>query len=223
MVVPPTFFAGPLSWCLVADSECCSNLSREVEGIKATLEQPSDEEDDEDAENDGPSPESQIQGSHSSLNYSMSPPLVLGNALSTDGLSHPTPARMKALCEIYFRSVDPLMKILHKPTTEKAFDLYMVNPADHPLSRATEALFFAMYFAAVTSLKPDSCLKQLGEDRRLLSVQYKQAVERALARADYLNSTSLETLQAFMIYSVSLNDMWQASRSLAVLTADSLR
>lgn len=59
---------------------------------------------------------------------------------------------------------------------------------------------------AVTSLQPDSCLKQLGEDRRVLAVQYKQAVEHALARADYLNSTSLETLQAFMIYSVSPHD-----------------
>jgi hypothetical protein len=189
----------------VADSECCRNLSREVEGIKATLEQPSDEEDDDDAEYDGPSPESNHpHGSHSSFSNSISPPMVLGSALAMDELTHPPPARMKALFEIYFRSVDPLMKILHRPTTEKALDLFILHPTDHPLSRTTEALFFAMYFAAVTSLPPDSCLKQLGEDRRLLSVRYRQAVEQALARADYLNSTSLETLQAFMIYSVSL-------------------
>lgn len=138
---------------LSADSECCRNLSREVEGIKATLEQPSDEEDDEAAGREGPSPESH-QGSHSSLSYSMSPPMVLGTTQATGSLSHPPPARMKTLCEIYFRSVDPLMKILHKPTTEKAFELHMVNPVDHPLSRTTEALFFAMYFAVRTLLPP---------------------------------------------------------------------
>ncbi|KAG8163496.1 hypothetical protein KVR01_006793 [Diaporthe batatas] len=196
--------------------EFWANLSREVEGIKATLEQPSDDEDEDDAEHKAPSPESH-QGSHSSFGYSMSPPLVLGSAPATDGLSHPPTARMKTLCEIYFRSVDPLMKILHKPTTEKAFELYMVNPLRHPLSRATEALFFAMYFAAVTSLRPDSCLNQLGEDRRVLAVQYKQAVERALARADYLNSTSLETLQAFMIYSTCLRNYAESRASWALL------
>lgn len=186
--------------------EFWANLSREVEGIKATLEQPSDDEDDDEGENDGPSPESQYQGSHGShgsLNYNISPPVVLGNASAVAVLSHPPPARMRTLCDVYFRNVDPLMKILHRPTVERTFDLYMMNPADHPLSRTTEALFFAMYFGAVTSMQPDSCVKQLGEDRRVLSVQYKQAVEHALARADYLNSTSLETLQAFMIYSVS--------------------
>lgn len=187
--------------------EFWSNLCREVEGIKATLEQPSDDEDDDDGEHDGPSPDTQYQGSYRSLKYSMSPPMVLGNASASDGSSHPSPSRMRILCDIYFRNVDPLMKILHRPTVERTFNMYMVNPADHPLSRTTEALFFAMYFGAVTSVQPDSCLRQLGEDRRVLSVRYKQAVEHALARADYLNSTSLETLQAFMIYSVSLSDM----------------
>lgn len=221
---------GPQKWCPTAQpvskdepsvkyvsGEFWANLSREVEGIKATLEQPSDEEDDDDTENEGPSPASHHQGSHSSLSYSMSPPMVLGGAPTTGRLSHPPPARMKMLCETYFRNVDPLMKILHKPTTEKAFELYMVNPAHNPLSRTTEALFFAMYFAAVTSLKPDTCLKQLGEDRIVLAVHYKQAVERALARADYLNSTSLETLQAFMLYSTCLRNYAESRASWALL------
>ena len=151
MALPPIPVRNYSPRALFADSECCRNLSREVEGIKATLEQPSDEEDDDGAELDGPSPEPHRQGGHSRLSSSMSP-MVLGGALATDELSQPPPARMKTLCEIYFRSVDPLMKILHKPTTEKAFDLYMVNPADHPLSRTTEALFFAMYFAVRTVL-----------------------------------------------------------------------
>lgn len=205
--------------------EFWANLSREVEGIKATLEQPSDDEDDDEGENDGRSPDSQYQGSHGShgsLNYSISPPAVLGVASASAVLSHPPPARMKTLCGVYFRNVDPLMKILHRPTIEKTFDLYIMNPANHPLNRTTEALFFAMYFGAVTSLQPDSCLKQLGEDRRVLSVQYKQAVEHALARADYLNSTSLETLQAFMIYSVSLSNIQRALHKLVEVTTDLL-
>lgn len=200
--------------------EFWANLAREVEGIKATLEQPSDEEDDDDGEFGGPSPGSQYQSSHGSLNYSIGPPAVLGNASAVAGLSHPPPPRMKTMCAIYFRNVDPLMKILHKPTVEKVFDSYIMNPADHSLGRTTEALLFAMYFGAVTSMQPDSCMRQLGEDRRLLSVQYKQAVEHALARADYLNSTSLETLQAFMIYSVSSSGTQLALCSVAGATTN---
>ncbi|KAJ0108949.1 hypothetical protein J7T55_005496 [Diaporthe amygdali] len=197
--------------------EFWANLSREVEGIKATLEQPSDEDDDDDGETDGPSPESQYQGSYSSLTHGMSPPAILGNASLAEVLPHPPPARMRRLCDIYFRSVDPLMKIVHKPTIEKTLNLFMVNPADHPLSRTTEALFFAIYFAAVTSVQPDSCMRQLGEERRLLAVQYKQAVEHALARADYLNSTSLESLQAFMIYSTCLRNYAESRASWMLL------
>ncbi|KAI3399972.1 hypothetical protein diail_5128 [Diaporthe ilicicola] len=189
--------------------EFWAGLCREVEGIKATLEQPSDDEDD-----DGPSPDSQYQAS---LDYSMSPATALGKPSVVGRSSHPPPSRMKELFDIYFSNVDPLMKILHKPTVGKTLELFLLSPTDHPLSLATEALFFAMYFAAVTSVQPDSCMQQLGEDRRLLSMQYKQAVERALARADYLNNTSLESLQAFMIFSTCLRHHAESRASWALL------
>ena len=186
--------------------EFWANLSSEVEGIKAALEQPSDSEDDSDGLHDETSPESISQG-YSPGHYVTSP-AVFGNAQAANGggggLLHPTLDRMRQLCETYFRNVDPLVKILHRPTIEKKFRAFMSNPVDNPLSKTDEALFFAVYFAAVTSLQPDSCKALLGEDRGPLVVQYRQAAEYALARADYLNSTSLETLQAFILYSVRL-------------------
>ncbi|UPL02827.1 hypothetical protein LCI18_013761 [Fusarium solani-melongenae] len=57
-----------------------------------------------------------------------------------------------------------------------------------------------MYFSAVTSLSPEACLTHLGEDRAVLVERYKNNVERALNKADFLNSIDLKTLQALVVY-----------------------
>lgn len=189
--------------------EFWANLSREVEGIKAALEQPSDSEDEHDEEEDMfMSPESagqstDYQNSPAALTYTAA---IFGNKGAVEGfpLRHPPPGRMKTFRSLYFRNVDPLLKILHRPTIDKTFDIFIVNPEDHPLSKPFEALFFAMYFAAVTSLSPENCRSLLGEERAILSARYRHFVEIALAKADYLSSSSLETLQALMLYDVRI-------------------
>lgn len=204
--------------------EFWANLSTEVEGIKAALDQPS-ESDDDDGYEDGSedaSPESGGggQGAHSSPSTYIASPAIFGNAHAAgaaEALRHPPPERIKKLRELYFRNVDPLIKILHRPTIEREFDVFMINPEDNPLSRSTEALYFAMYFAAVTSLQPEDCRQQLGEDRGPLAVQYRQAVELALARADYLNNTSLESLQALTLYDTCLRNHAESRASWALL------
>lgn len=197
--------------------EFWANLSSEVEGIKAALEQPSDDDDDDDddEEEDGdgghdeasPAASMAARGSRGNPNHHVTSHAIFGNVQAAgtgEGLLlHPAPEKMTRLCETYFRNVDPLIKILHRPTVKVMFNGFMSRPVDNPLSRTAEALFFAMYFAAVTSLQPERCKELLGEDRGQLAVRYRQAAEYALARADYLNSTSLETLQALTLYSVS--------------------
>lgn len=193
--------------------EFWANLSTEVEGIKAALEQPSDSEGDDDGgDGDGhdeATPESTGRGRHSTPSTHIISPAIFGNAYTArdeDLLRHPPPERIKKLRDIYFRNVDTLLKILHRPTIEREFDVFIVNPEDNPPGRAVEALFFAMYFAAVTSLSPEGCARDLGEDRGPLVARYRRAVELALARADYLNSTSLETLQALTLYDTCLRN-----------------
>lgn len=189
--------------------EFWANLSSEVEGIKTVLEQPSESEDesDTDGEEGAMSPESGRQTSYNSPSSNLVSAAILGNPQFvnvTVPLRHPPPERMKRLRDIYFRNVDMLIKILHRPTIEKEFDLFIVNPEDNLPSKSMEALFFAIYFAAITSLNPERCRSQLGEDRAVLFTQYRHAVELALARADYLNNSSLECLQALTLYDVSL-------------------
>ncbi|KAK7743479.1 hypothetical protein SLS53_004013 [Cytospora paraplurivora] len=202
--------------------EFWANLSSEVEGIKATLEQPSDTEDDSDGGHghDQTSPASASRGYQSSPSYYVTSSAVFGNAQAAnagEGMLHPAPEKMRRLLETYFRNVDPLIKILHRPTIERLFDGFMSSPVSNALSRTDEALCFAIYFAAITSLQPERCKALLGEDRGLLAVQYRQAAEYALARADYLNSTSLETLQALTLYSTCLRNHAESRASWAML------
>lgn len=187
--------------------EFWANLSHEVEGIKTVLEQPSETEGESDTgdEQDTISSGSGRQGSYSSPSSNLVSAAIFGNpqtAKMNDRPLHPPPERIKKLRDVYFRNVDMLIKILHRPTIEKEFDLFIVNSEDNLPSKSMEALFFAMYFAAVTSLSPERCRSLLGEDRTFLLAQYRQTVELALARADFLNNTSLECLQALTLYDV---------------------
>lgn len=188
--------------------EFWANLSQEVEGIKTVLEQPSEAEDesDTDGEQETISLGSGNQRSYSSPSSNLVSAAIFGNpqtTTATEPLVHPSPERIKKLRDIYFRNVDMLMKILHRPTIEKEFDLFIVNSQDNLPSKSMEALFFAMYFAAITSLSSERCRSEFGEGRSVLLGQYRQSVELALARADFLNNTSLECLQALTLYDVS--------------------
>lgn len=182
--------------------EFWGNLCAEVEGIRQALDQPSDSDDDDDDIDDSPESAavSSDQGTSTISGF------LLGNPdyHERDALSHPPPATMMRLWAIYQRNVDPLMKILHRPTVTKQMNAYAESPTTSPFSPATNALMFVIYFCAVCCLSPESCLSQLGESRDALASKYRIGAERALAQADYLNSNQLETLQALTLYTVCL-------------------
>ncbi len=79
---------------------------------------------------------------------------------------HPPPERIFSLWQLYLESVDPLLKMFHSPTIQK-----QVLRAGQDLSnigRGTEALMFAIYYAAVTSMEKSECLRCLKEERTVL-------------------------------------------------------
>lgn len=95
-----------------------------------------------------------------------------------------------------------VLKILHRPTLTKLVEDFATPHREAAVDKDTETLLFAMYFVAVTSLSAEACLADLGETRAVLVARYRLATEVALARADYLNSSQIEPLQAFALYIV---------------------
>lgn len=101
---------------------------------------------------------------------------------------------------IYADRVDPLMKILHLPT----FFATLISGLQHPrgLSKSLEAITFAFYFVTIISLEQNECYEILGEQKSVMSSRYKIAARQALINAEFLNTSSLVTLQAYTMFIV---------------------
>ena len=101
---------------------------------------------------------------------------------------------------IYQENVEPLIKAVHVPSTEKIFRDTRKN--HDQLSPGDEALVWAIYYAAITSLDPDEVMSNLGEKKDEVLIKYRFAVEQALSKANFLNTSDMTVLQAFVIFLV---------------------
>ncbi|KAI0109188.1 fungal-specific transcription factor domain-containing protein [Nemania sp. FL0031] len=196
--------------------EFWSSLCDEVGGLRQALEQSTDS-DDEDEDGEGTTPES-VGGS--GVGMPASPGMLLGTPSSSRSqtIDHPSPEHIQYLASAYFRNVDMHLKILHRPTVLSA----LVDLANHPetasdLSPERTSLFFAIYYAAATSLSATECARSLGRPRADLIALFQAGIESSLARSDYLNSTSLETLQALTLYTCCLRSHNGSRASWALL------
>ena len=111
---------------------------------------------------------------------------------------HPLPSQIMFYWKIYVENVDPLVSVLHKPSV--AILLNSVKDRLDTIDRGTEALLFSIYFAVVTSMTSEEVETELKQSRSTLLRRYKYGVEKALARADFLNTHELVILQAFIIF-----------------------
>lgn len=167
-----------------------ANLSNEVEDLKGILNQNSDDD------GDDPSPVQTHPGQHHGWIFSFS-------SQNVDLLSlHPIPVQIESYWQVYKERVDPLVKVLHIPTIEPT----VLASASHlaNLSKSFEALLFAIYYGAVTSLSDQECLSKLGEERGLLLSRYRFGVEQALARANFLTTEEMMVVQAIVIFLICL-------------------
>ena len=117
---------------------------------------------------------------------------------------HPTPSQTFMLWEIYKENVDPLVRILHRPTARILLINASSTAVSTPLPRPVECLLFAIYFSSVVSLTPSQCKSLLGTEKDVLLSRYRFALEQALARADFLNTSSLMVLQSFVFYLIAV-------------------
>jgi cell division protein FtsX len=63
---------------------------------------------------------------------------------------HPLPSQIPFYWQTFLENVNPLVKILHVPTMNKTIKEVQNNLES--LSKSTEALMFAIYFATITSM-----------------------------------------------------------------------
>lgn len=150
---------------------------------------------------DGEAPPESWAGSHNTANFPQA--FVLGfSSLMLDLSSlRPRPEQVPYLWKIFAERVDPLFKILHKPTTQKVIIEFDDMPGRS--AKNMEPLVFSIYFATVSKLSQEDCRKHLNEDKDKLLTRYHFAAEQALARAEFLTSAELVVLQALVLFMVS--------------------
>ena len=130
--------------------------------------------------------------------------LVFGSSSAATSLTslHPQPVHVFRLWQTFLDNVNPLSKILHAPTTQQLI-LEIAGDLDN-VSKGVEALLFAIYAAATGSLSNLECENMFGEARSTLLARYRLGTQQALIRAEFLRSSQLMILQAFVIFLVSL-------------------
>ncbi|KAL9036419.1 MAG: hypothetical protein Q9180_004313 [Flavoplaca navasiana] len=182
-----------------------NSLGEEIAEMRDILDDPTDDE------GDYPSPGS---GSSASANHQGFIFSFSSTILSLRNF-HPPPNQILTYWEVYKENVDPLVKILHRPTTEGTLR-EAAKDLDH-ISKSLEVMMFSIYFAAVTSLSDEECINMTGIEKESALKKYRFAFEQAMARAGFLNTTELVVLQSFTIFLICVrrNDM---TRSVWMLT-----
>ncbi|MCJ1476379.1 hypothetical protein MMC13_005045 [Lambiella insularis] len=170
-----------------------ANLTSEIAEMQHLIDESSEEE-------EYGTPESDL---NTSLNKPNHTTFIFGysSAMITLRILHPPKDMVPVYWEAYKENVNPLIRVLHRPTVEK---LVLEAGQDlDSLSKSTEALVFAIYLAVVTSLSPEECQGLLKQDKSTAIQRYRFACEQALARAQFLETTELVVLQAFTLFLVS--------------------
>lgn len=106
----------------------------------------------------------------------------------------------------YFAGVHPIAKILHRPSFEKEYQNFWdeVSLGIEPPS-SVQAIVFSTMFSGVVSMDESVIWQDFGVAKESLIDNFKLGTETALGRANFLRTTKVETLQAFVMYLVSVS------------------
>jgi hypothetical protein len=128
-------------------------------------------------------------------------PFVVGGSPASVTNAHPSGIQIFQLWQFYISNVNPLLKVTHAPTMQEQIISAISNPAK--ISKPLEALMFAIYFAAITSLTEEEVQSTFTVDRAILLGKYHNATQQALVNAGFMRSSELIVLQAFFLYLVT--------------------
>ncbi|KAI9877354.1 MAG: hypothetical protein M1830_004160 [Pleopsidium flavum] len=128
---------------------------------------------------------------------------------------HPQPVYIFRLWQTFLDNVNPLVTLFHAPTMQQLI-LEASGNLDN-VSKGREALIFAIYSSAVTSLSNADCESIIGEAKQALLARYQFGTQQALISAGFLKSSDLAVLQAYVLF------LYYDAHSLWILTGVAVR
>lgn len=115
------------------------------------------------------------------------------------GSLHPLPSQVPFILNIFQENINSMCLIVHMPSLHALTRKQLPSTSDS-LSAPDEALLFAIYYATITSMEDADVLASFGASKAELNLKYRTGLERALAKADFLNVSSLTLVQALVIF-----------------------
>lgn len=132
---------------------------------------------------------------------------MLASGLDSASLASYLPARfiVDKLIAHYWVAVHAVARVVHRPSFERQYQNFWirVNMGMEPRS-SFQAVLFAALLSSVVSMSEDKVRTDFQVDKRSLVNTFREGTEAALAKANFLRTTKLETLQAFVMYLVGL-------------------
>ncbi|KAH8727163.1 fungal-specific transcription factor domain-containing protein [Phaeosphaeriaceae sp. PMI808] len=117
----------------------------------------------------------------------------------------PSKSLVDRLITHYWDAVHVIAMILHRPSFEKQYEKFWPHLSAGVEPRASfQAVIFAALLASIISIPKHQVFTLFGVDKQSLVDNFKHGTEAALARANFLRATKLETLQAFVMYLIPL-------------------
>ncbi|KAL2832244.1 fungal-specific transcription factor domain-containing protein [Aspergillus pseudoustus] len=187
--------------------EVLVNLGDQIENLKSSVESDSDDLAD-DATSVG---ETSDMANYSSTDTAPGNGFVFRfSSLAVSLVTfHPDTAYRHTLWKLVEENVAPVVMAFHMPSIREL--ITSIYAGNREMDRESEAVIFAIYFAAVTSMDPDTCTAQFGQDHTSLLQHYRFAAEQSLARANFLQTHSLTVLQATTVFLTCLRGSGDAS------------
>lgn len=158
-----------------------------------------------------PSSEDESEAINEFANSPNSVDFLLGISSTSVPLTalHPPPELIYKLWQVFLNNVNPLTKIIHQPTLQSAIFNGIFNIAKLP--QGLEALMFSIYASAAYSMTDTECKDMLHEEKSNLLARYRLGLRKALVRANFLATSELGVLQAYIIYLLSMRMLYDAS------------
>lgn len=110
------------------------------------------------------------------------------------------------LFRVYEENIDPVCKLVHIPSG-KALMQQAVSDRTK-MTRAAEALLFAIFHFAVVSMTERQCKALFGQPQQATVSNLHHAVCRAFANAHFLRSSEVTVLQAYLLFLLSIRNTY---------------
>ena len=135
----------------------------------------------------------------------------------------PTKNAADQLISQYFLAVHYIARTVHRQTFEAQYAMFwgQIATGMEPMP-SQQAIIFAAFFSAAVSMTEEQVPRIFGTSRAALVDSLRSGTEMALAKANFLRTTKIDTIQAFVMYLIPLIRA-EVSRAHSALVGTAIR